>query len=280
MSDLKLFAVEFQGKPIHTLTVRDRPAWIALELGTILGYPHAGQRLQSKITGDWAEDFVAGQDYALLVGAELDGIKAGCDAVPAGAKGLLVLFESGLHLALVKAHLPLARRLRRFLVDTVLPLARAAYGDLDVSPELEIVTRGLRADIEDRRLRSRALRQTADALADLGRLDQASWTVCLIRSCEIALGRPLPLLYSALDRDWTDPETLAAQLDVPTRRVLRALTVLGLIQRATHVRPRPVRDGASWVLTFRLSPEAVALVEAWLAEQDEPPPPPALAPAA
>ena len=285
MSNLKLHPFEFEGKPIHTLTVGGRPAWIARELGAVLGYTNGGKRLASKLTRDWSEDFVAGKDFAMLVGDELAAVKAQGRLVSPSARGLLVLFESGLHMALVKTHMPLGRRLRRFLVDEVLPqLARTGACDpdgrcVDPSPDLGFLARVLRVDLADRRFRSRTLRHTADALVDLGRIDEGAWRTCLVSACEIALGQPLPVLYGAIDHDWLDGAALARRLGVPLPRVFAAAHALNLFERASYVRPVPVFEGSDWTLIFRFSPEAVALLEAWFAEQDDTPVP-AEAPAA
>lgn len=264
----------FEGHAIHTLTVRGRPAWSAREIGTILGYSHEGKRLVNKITSDWSDEFIAERDFTLLVGEELGAVKAQCEEVPSSARGLLVLFESGLHLALVKTQMPLGQRLRRFLVDEILPkLVRASTCTLDDEPdsltERIVVIRGLRADTEDRRFRYRALRQTADALLALGRIDEGTWSHCLVRACELALGQPFPPLHGALGRDWLTLGALAERLGVETERVLAAARSLGLLERSRYAHPLATRSEEGWRLTFRLSPEAVARVEGWLAEQNE-----------
>src|SRR5262245_19531426 len=104
MSELKLYTAQFEGSDVHTLTVDGRPAWIAREIGAILGYANAGKRLASQITDEWASDFLVGHDYTLLVGEDLVAIKDQCKTAYCGSKGLLVLFESGLHLSLLKTH--------------------------------------------------------------------------------------------------------------------------------------------------------------------------------
>lgn len=117
---------EFEGQPLVTLSWEGRPCWVARHIGARLGYSHEGKRLPNKIIGEWADEFVSGHDYAFLTGDDLEafkGIAAGGPAeIPASTRrGLLVLFESGLHLVLAKTNLPIGKRLRRFLVDEVLP---------------------------------------------------------------------------------------------------------------------------------------------------------------
>jgi prophage antirepressor-like protein len=123
----------FEGKPFTTLTWRNRPAWVARHVGQVLGYSGEGKRLTNKILGDWNPEFQDGRDYAFLEGDELAAFRAmtadGPEPVSAHARnGLLVLFESGLNLVLLKTRSPIGVRLRRFLADEVLPqLARRGY---------------------------------------------------------------------------------------------------------------------------------------------------------
>lgn len=259
MSDDSPPVAEFDGHPIHTIQVAGRPAWVAREIADALGY---GPRLASLIADEWSDDFVVGHDFALVVGDALTAALSRWDVLPSSPHGLLVLFESGLHLALGKAGSSLAVRLRRFLVEEVLSGAeRVDDGLVDL--------RTLRVDFEDRRLRSRALREAADDLLGLGRLDDGSWAACRIRACEIALGERVPELYRAVERDWVDLGTLCRTLELPATGIVDIAHRLGLLARPTHARPQPKRDGGGWTLTWRFSPEAVAILEAWLAEQGE-----------
>jgi hypothetical protein len=260
MPDDTLPVTDFDGHLIHTIQVGGRRDWVAPEIADALGY---GPRLASLIADEWSEDFVAGQDFSLVVGDALAAVLSRWDVLPASPHGLLVLFESGLHLALAKTGSSLARRLRRLLIDEVLSGDEPrADGGADA--------RTLRVDFEDRRLRSRALRDTADDLLGLGRLDDGSWAACRIRACEIALGERIPELYGAVERDWVDLGVLCQALDLPATGVIDIAHQLGLLGQPTHARPRPSRAAGVWTLTWRFSPQAVAILEAWVAEQGEP----------
>jgi hypothetical protein len=139
-----------------------------------------------------------------------------------------VLFESGLHLALAKTNLPIGKRLRRFLVDEVLPqLVRTgryapedAHGPApqeevdrilllfpDFKPRtpapdilrearftLQARTRARWVDVCDRRLRVGALHRLVDTLGD--RLDEDTRAVVEIIASEIATGLDLAALLT------------------------------------------------------------------------------------
>ena len=112
---------EFEGKALTQLEIDGRPAWIAREVATALGYVKPG-RLVETLRTRWADELIEGQDYAVLEGERLKVIK---ELIPGlgmtFAPTLLVLFEPGLHLTLLKTPMPAGRRLRRFLVAEVLP---------------------------------------------------------------------------------------------------------------------------------------------------------------
>ncbi|MEQ1501923.1 MAG: hypothetical protein ABMB14_06815 [Myxococcota bacterium] len=261
MYDEKPPVVEFDGHFIHTIEVGGRPAWVAREIADALGY---GPRLASLIADEWSEDFLLDQDFALVVGDELAAVMRQGEVIPTSPHGLLVLFESGLHLALAKANTPMARRLRRCLVEEVLPFGEAVADE-------PLDTGARRVDFEDRRLRSRTLREAADDLRGL--VDERSWAACRIRACEIALGARVSELYRAVEHDWVDLGKLCRDLRLPATGIVDIAQQLGLLARPTHARPRPVRSVGGWTLTWRFSPEAVAVLEAWLAEQGAPTPP-------
>lgn len=135
-----LLQTRFAGRPLNVLSIDGRPAWIARELGAALGYSQVGKRLVSRIRGEWSEEFIPGHDYAFLSGANLAAVKdvVAADVISPATPSLLVLFEPGLHLALVKTSKPAGRMLRRFIVDEVLPaLARTGSYSPEESEEEE-----------------------------------------------------------------------------------------------------------------------------------------------
>ncbi len=206
---MELFALtlDFEGAPLTTLTVNGRPAWIAREIGVRLGYAHRGDRFVSKLSGDWSSEFVEGLDIARVTGSELVALKAalGAVAVPTATSKLVVLFETGVYLAVTKTDKPVGIRLRRFIVDEVLP--RLARGEPVGAPsptaapavpaprlrpilelaELREIRMWRRVDLDDRRFRAASLTRIAKLLLDLGRIDQAQWLRIEMAASTIAL---------------------------------------------------------------------------------------------
>lgn len=246
---------DFEGEPLQTLIVAGRPAWVARQIGARLGYSHGGKRLPNKVLGEWAAEFVEGKDYAVLRGEELAAWKAlNPDAGVAQRthRGLLVLFESGLHLVLVKTQQPVGRRLPRFLVDQVLPqlVRTGAYRpdgarepvivsvEVDVgrgAPSLPVrreerlalqaVTRERWVDLCDRKLKVEALERTLLVLGD--RVDDDTRAAFQVAAAEIATGEDLSALKPEVG-SWRSPSTIAAALGVSVQRLGRIITRLGL----------------------------------------------------
>ncbi len=139
MVDVARINSEFEGRTLTTLTDRGRPCWIAREIGRFLGYSHDGRRLPAKITGRWSEHLLEDYDYAVLQGAELEAFRAALLVGDTGSqpsrshRRLVLLYEPGLHLVLARTSKPVAHRLRRFLVDEVLPHVPHANANANAS---------------------------------------------------------------------------------------------------------------------------------------------------
>jgi prophage antirepressor-like protein len=121
----------FEERRVTTLTYKGRPAWVAREVGSALGYANGGKRFTSSITGEWGKEFVDGKDFAVLLGSEAALLQQamgaeGPDPGPLRSnRGIVILFESGLYLALARTEKEAGIRFRRFLADEVMPqLAR------------------------------------------------------------------------------------------------------------------------------------------------------------
>lgn len=258
MLPLTTFTHEFEGEPLVTLTYDGRPAWVARHIGARLGYSHGGKRLPNKILGEWADEFIEGQDYAFLTGEELEAFKGlaagGPGEVPANTRrGLLILFETGLHLALVKTQRPIGKRLRRFLVDQVLPqlVRTGAYQPTPSVPETAIVlvtlppprptlserrelrlarqadTRERWVDLLDRRLKVQTLHRTVDRLQGTPLLPNDVAATLEVTAAEIALDADLAVLMPETRR-WVSPGQIARRWAVSKERVGRVITMLGL----------------------------------------------------
>ncbi len=205
MTHLSLFHTTFEERRFATLTIDGRAAWVAREIGTVLGYTHDGKRFVSRIRGEWADEFIAGHDYTLLEGDALAAIKPHLGDDYQRVNSLLVLFETGLMLGLTLTSRPVGRRLRRFLADEVLP--KLARGQEPAAPRSSALGRMLahpatlawarearlsrRVDLDDRRFRASSLRDCVRLLHAMGRLDddgRAEWEV---RAVEVAFGVPM-----------------------------------------------------------------------------------------
>jgi len=206
---------EFEGTTLVTLTYQGRPCWVALEIGRILGYSRDGRRLIHKINDKWHDELVEDHDYIVLRGEELEEFKAELlvgDVVARKKKSrppMLLLFESGLHFVLSKTGKPAGQRLRRFLLDDVLPRmtakSRTWIGPTPTSTLLvphqgrALDRKALREqrlmaqyELSRRVFQSEALRRTVQTLAHLGRVSDDQAQSYEVLATEIALGMELP----------------------------------------------------------------------------------------
>ncbi len=300
MSDLMRLTTEFEGHRLTTIKFRGRPCWIARQIGASIGYSHAGKRLPNKITGEWSDEFIAGHDYELLQGEDLAAFKAlfqlGTGSVPSRTRGVVVLYEPGLHLVLAKTNKPVGRRLRRFLVDHVLPqLARDGHFDPARRVEEGQVVEGVVAagaplaerreerlarqaeirahevDLQDRKFRVATLHRTISSLNTTGHLSQPAAASLEVSASEIALQERLDHIKPVLDHgDWVSPSAMAKLWGVSAQRVGRTISRLdlrreqpGLALSILNVAPGSGRQVVTWIY----SPAAVAAIEAELVAQ-------------
>ena len=246
---------EFEGQPLTTLTWKGRPAWVARQIGAVLGYAGKGKRLTNKILGEWNAEFLDGLDYAFLEGDELAAFRAmtlgtATPLSPQVRSRLLVLFESGLHLVLLKSRRPVGAKLRRFLADEVLPqlARRGAYTPahdpderLDAGPMdaawtpppgpsvivtagrsltdrreerllLQARTRAAYVDLLDRRFKVAALHRVVETLGEL--LEPGAVIALEVVAGELATGLSIESLFD----DDLDPEPATAQAPLPFDR--------------------------------------------------------------
>lgn len=299
MNELIRLRNVFEDKPLTTLTVHGRPAWIAREVGAAIGYAQRGKRFATKISGDWSNEFMEGQDYQVLSGSELRLFnKLWAEGTGTGPfrsnRGLLILFESGLHLALVKTHKPEGVRLRRFLADQVLPQLvrtgeyspdREVIGGVVVSLDLarpveglasrrearlaqQAVTRERWVDLCDRKLKVGALHRVIDRAPVLSEEVVAALEVS---AAEIALGADLGALKPETER-WVTPSEIAKRWGVSPQKVGRIISSLRMrgddrfskrvLTKAKHV------DRV--VVSFLYNSEGEALIDGALGDQGDP----------
>lgn len=169
----------FDGQRLVTLDLGGRPGWRAQHVGDLLGYAGRGRRLVKKIRSEWMAEFLHGHDYLRL-------------------EDELVLLKPGLDLVLSRTCKDVGKRLRRHIIDQVLPAFEVVEQPVVVPGEstspLVMRERRLRdkLELEDRRFRSASLHHAARILRDLGRLTDEEFVLCEVAAVEIALGGQIP----------------------------------------------------------------------------------------
>jgi len=287
MTDLVKLNQEFEGKPLTTIFYRNRPCWIAREVGKAVGYARGGERLTTNIANEWKDEFIEGHDFVIISGDELADFKAvlqlHTDSVGSRAKHLLLLFEPGLHLTLAKTNKPVGRRLRRFIADEVLPqISRdGAYlpersvedGQL-VESEAAVATRRLilaeaREARLDRQLKSKALRSLVKTLKRSGHVSNdiiVSYEIC---AAEEATGQHFPALKPKTEDPWQSPSDIASRLGISSQRVGRTISELNLrgnIPGLSKAIVNKAKGHDRTVTSHIYSPEAVRRIESSLSE--------------
>ena len=253
---IQTFTHTFAGEPLVTVNYQGRPAWIARHIGERIGYSHGGKRFVNLILGEWKNEFVEGRDYAVLSGDELAAFKElpGAESIAARTNNsLLVLFESGLHLALIKTRKKLGQDLREFLALKVMPqlVRTGAYQPgVAVGAALVLVslpdepapslaerrearlaqqadTRERWVDFCDRRLQVQTLHRTIDRLEGARLLSPEEVASLQVTAAEIALDADLTVLRPERER-WVSPGQIARRWGVSKDKVGRIVTLLGL----------------------------------------------------
>lgn len=292
MSDkLQVITRTFNDKPITTLVYQGRPCWIAREVAIAIGYADPRSFI-SRITGEWASEMHEEKHFSVIFGKDLkalrnvvtSGVTSGVmsqDILPARAPSVLVLFEAGMHMALLKTDKPRGTELRKVLSDEVLPqLARDGryLPEREVTPqgvmvESEYAKRMRELDVEERRLaldwaefeaRERDRKSKALLLLrDLhGGLDESQRAMLAVKAAEEASGRDLTLMLpppAPESLSWESPTQIGKRLGVSANAVGKAITALGL--RGAEGLSREIVNKAQHsdrtVVSYLYSPEAV-----------------------
>jgi prophage antirepressor-like protein len=269
----RVFQNTFEGHQITCLVYDGKPAFIAREVGRVLGYSDDGSRLVTKITGAWSNEFIEGTDYVKIEGAELAALKASgifdpTESVGALTSSIILLFESGLYMVCLKTNKPIGIRLRRWAADEMLPsIARTgSYG----LPDGEPITV---AAIRERRLESRLLVDIAGLLQP--RVGIEEYHRLLVRAAEKITGERIEGLAPVCEPGWLTQGQITANLQslslkATSHRVGKLITQLGLRKNAEGLAyswpetPVPNRRDTWWFF----SPAAVAIIttafKAWL----------------
>lgn len=300
MNALTLLDHAFEGKKITTIIYRGRPCWLAREVGATIGYSHEGKRFANKVTKEWGQEMIRGHDYDVLAGEDLEQLRGamahlgtdsvpssrlGTDYVPGHTRHVTVLYEAGLWLCLAKSEMELGRKLRRFLVDNVLPqIARdGRYSpEREVTPEGQLVAREAaqaaeerrleiereKIAVEKRRLAAEGLWRLCDVLKDATYLGDDIKKSLAVAAAEEASGRSLAGFLPPADASfhWESPTEIGKRLGLSSNAVGKAITALGL--RGVEGMSREIVNKAQHsnrtVTSWLYSPEAVARIEAHL----------------
>ncbi len=268
--------VHFEGSTLTQLEIDGRPAWIAQEVGKALGYTDP-RRFRDSIRTRWSEEFIEGVDVAMLDGERLDTLRRlSTNPVHSHTRALLVLFESGLHLALVKTPMEAGRRLRRFLVTEVLPKLARQQGvlaeDLAVQREERLAERQdaqlAKWAFEARVVKADALRHAVLARRDAGEIDRIELTAWLVYIAELVNGADLPRLRGPIPSEWSTPTQIGLRLGVTAHRVGRVISRLGLRTPTNGwARPRIFERNGKPLTAWVYSEQAEALIAAELASE-------------
>lgn len=121
------FAVTFEGHALPVYEFRRRKCVIGAQLGAALEYADDGNGLPKLIREKWSE-IVEGRDFDILTGYKLKEFKQILGVTPSEgvtfAPHLMVVYETGVDLVLIKTEKPVGVRLRRLLADKVMPALR------------------------------------------------------------------------------------------------------------------------------------------------------------
>lgn len=283
---------DFEGTPLTTITYKGRPAWIAREIGAAVGYSEGGKQLVRNITGDWANEFVDDDDFVSIAGAELADIKEalrpggdfplGESTLSSRASALVLLFEPGLNIALMKTNKPEGVRLRRFLATDVMPqLSRggAYLPEREVKND-QIVDKPSAALERERRLNRKleleekklALASIQGAVERIEGLSPEAVRSLQVAALEIGTGREFSGLKPEIEPNWLSPTQIAATLSEEDNKVTpnavgRIISKLelrgnieGMCRAILNVAPTTGRN----VETYLYSPKAVhRIIEAY-----------------
>ncbi len=123
--------------PLNIVIWRDQPTWLALEVGSALGYANRGRRLVSLIQGEWDGRLIQGVHYISLCGDELEAYQRHVAETPAKLSRvrdhLVLLTNPGMEEVLRLCREFLLVSFRRHLQEQAVPALAALGFTLDVS---------------------------------------------------------------------------------------------------------------------------------------------------
>lgn len=133
--------ITFEGVALVFHQHDGRPCLVASSAGRALGYASEGRALADVIRREWSAEMIRGRDFDVLEGEDLREFKARAAlteerSVSANARSLMVLYESGWDIVCTKTEKPEGVRLRRFIVENVLPKLRRGMAVEPIAPAL------------------------------------------------------------------------------------------------------------------------------------------------
>ena len=279
----------FEGIDVTTYFCRGRACWIAKDIGRLMGYSKDGRRLSSKVTDEWSNEFIEDTDYCVISGDELADFKSILRLDPESGSSrfpsLMLLFESGLHLALAKTNKPVGIRLRRFIADEVMPQVfrdgsylpeRTVEQGRIVESEESVELRKLRlAEARearlDRQYKERVLTSLVKRIRKSGRVADDildSYDVC---AAEDGLGRDLSNLKPRTEKDdWKSPTEIAVMYGTSAQMVGRVVSDLGFrgnIDGICRAIVNKAKGHQRTVTSYLYSPAAVEAIGKELAKR-------------
>jgi hypothetical protein len=118
---LQPLVLEYRGRRVLEIQFNGRRCWILLHLEEAMGY--AKGALKALMLQDWAKECQAGKHFDTLRGERLKVLRAllkelgKSDLLSSSSPSILVVYEEGLDLILLKTERPIGVELRAVLVD-------------------------------------------------------------------------------------------------------------------------------------------------------------------
>lgn len=228
----RIVSSSFEDVNIITLSYRGKTCWLASQIAIAAGYSNP-KHISSKIGADWANRFVRGEHFDKIEGDELSQLKQALQLVPDSetcqlvgnrANSVVILYEKGVNLALIKGDTDTCYRLQDWLASEVLPQVRRT-GSYQAVPRPEDPDL-IRAKAEDRQMRIDAIRWTVEALT--GHLSEEALVSLKVSVAELALEKRLAFLRPFLEGQWSTPTELADGLGITPAAIGRIITKLGI----------------------------------------------------
>jgi len=119
---------EYNGVRVIDLSWQGRKCWLAPNLEQVFGYSKRG--ISNLIGQEWKEEFEIGKHYDVLRGGELRVLKkslkslVGSHQISPNCRQIMIIYEQGLDLILLKTDKDPGRIIRSFLVDHIIPPLR------------------------------------------------------------------------------------------------------------------------------------------------------------